>query len=87
MLRLSAALIDLSDSEREALEQLMNRNRTEQQIALRAKIILRAANRETHGEIANALGVSHEMSRVGNVENHPEVLRGVQVGLVELQID
>jgi transposase len=64
MPRLSAAIIDLSDSEREALEKLLNRNRTEQQIALRAKIILRAANRETHGEISTALGVSHEMSRV-----------------------
>lgn len=64
MPRLSAAIIDLSDSEREALDKLLNRNRTEQQIALRAKIILRAANRETHGEISTALGVSHEMSRV-----------------------
>ena len=33
-------------------------------MALRAKIILRAANRESHGEIARALGVSVEMSRV-----------------------
>lgn len=64
MPRLSAAIIDLSDSEREALEKLINRNRTEQQISLRAKIILKAADRATHGEIAAAFGVSHEMSRV-----------------------
>jgi putative transposase len=64
MPRLSAAIIELSDAEREALEKLINRNRTEQQIALRAKIILKASERATHGEIAQTFGVSHEMSRV-----------------------
>jgi len=64
MPRLSAAVIDLSESEEKALEKLLNRNSTAQQIALRAKIILRAANGESHGEIAAALGVSVEMSRV-----------------------
>jgi putative transposase len=64
MPRLSAAVIDLSDSEREVLETLLNRHNTPQQIALRAKIILRAAKGETHGDIANALGVTKDTSRL-----------------------
>lgn len=64
MPRLSAAVIDLSDSERDVLETLLNRHNTPQQIALRAKIILRAAKGETHGDIANALGVTKDTSRL-----------------------
>jgi putative transposase len=64
MPRLSAAVIDLSDSEREVLETLLNRHNTPQQIALRAKIILRAAKGETHGDIAQALGVTKDTSRL-----------------------
>lgn len=64
MPRLSAAEINLSDIEREALEKLLNRNKTPQQIALRATIILRSAQGESQGEIARALGISIEMSRV-----------------------
>jgi putative transposase len=56
MPRLSAAIIDLRHSEREILETFTNRHNTPQQIALRAKIILRAAKGETHGDIAQALG-------------------------------
>jgi len=64
MPRVSAAVIDLSEPDRNTLEKLLKRKSTPQQMALRAKIILRAANRESHGEIARALGVSVEMSRV-----------------------
>jgi putative transposase len=64
MPRLSAAVIDLSNSEREVLEILLNRHNTPQQIALRAKIILRAAKGETHGDIAEALGVTKDTSRL-----------------------
>jgi putative transposase len=64
MPRLSAAVIDLSDSERDVLETLLNRHNTPQQIALRAKIILRAAKGETHGDIAQALGVTKDTSRL-----------------------
>ena len=61
---LSAAEINLSDMERESLEKLLNRNKTPQQIALRATIILRSAQGESQGKIARDLGVSIEMSRV-----------------------
>jgi putative transposase len=64
MPRLSATTIELSEAERTALEKLLNRNSTAQQISLRAKIILRAANGDSHGEIVRALGVSLEMSRL-----------------------
>lgn len=64
MLSLSAAEINLSDMERESLEKLLNRNKTPQQIALRATIILRSAQGESQGKIARDLGVSIEMSRV-----------------------
>jgi putative transposase len=43
MPRLEAVQIDLSDSERQELEQLLRRTSTPQQIALRAKIIRQAA--------------------------------------------
>lgn len=61
---LSAAEINLSDMERESLEKLLNRNKTPQQIAVRATIILRSAQGESQGKIARDLGVSIEMSRV-----------------------
>ena len=64
MPRLSATTIELSEAERIALEKLLNRNSTAQQIALRAKIILAAANGSSHGEVVRALGVSLEMSRL-----------------------
>ncbi|MBD2002758.1 MULTISPECIES: hypothetical protein [Cyanophyceae] len=65
MYRLSAAPLSLSGSEREALEKLLRRPSTGQQkIALRAKIILRTATCEGHGEIARGLGISRDMSRL-----------------------
>ena len=64
MPRLSAEKINLSESEREELEQILRRGKTPQQIALRAKIILRAAEGENQSEIAVGLGISLEMSRL-----------------------
>ena len=64
MSRLSAAPLSLSGSEREALEKLLKRPSTDQQIALRTKIILRTATGEGHGEIARGLGISRDMSRL-----------------------
>lgn len=64
MPRLSAPTIHLSESEQSELEQLVRRPSTPQQIALRAKIILRAAQGEGHGEISRGLGISKEMSRL-----------------------
>lgn len=63
MPRLSAPPIPLSASERHELEQLVKRPKTPQQIALRAKIILRTAQGESHGAIARALGIGKAMSR------------------------
>ena len=64
MPRLSAPAIHLSESEQSELEQLVRRPSTAQQIALRAKIILRAAQGEGHGEISRGLGISKDMSRL-----------------------
>ncbi|WP_027268720.1 helix-turn-helix domain-containing protein [Leptolyngbya sp. PCC 6406] len=63
MARLTAARLTLSETERSDLEQLIRRQRTSQQLALRAKIILTADEGKGHGEIARDLGVSKEMSR------------------------
>lgn len=63
MPRLSAPSITLSEAERHELEQLAKRPRTPQQIALRAKIILRAAQGASHGAIARDLGIGKAMSR------------------------
>ncbi len=50
MPKLEAVQIDLSNSECQELEQLLRRTTTPQQIALRAKIILRAATGLTNKE-------------------------------------
>ncbi|MBE7385729.1 MAG: helix-turn-helix domain-containing protein [Leptolyngbya sp. SIO1E4] len=63
MPRLSAPPITLSESERHELEQLAKRPSTPQQIALRAKIILRAAQGDSHGAISRDLGIGKAMSR------------------------
>ena len=64
MARLSAEPIVLSASERKELEALIGRHKTSQQIVLRAKIILQAAEGHGHGEIARGLNVSRDMSRL-----------------------
>lgn len=64
MPRLSAAPIILSEVEQAALDQILKRKKTPQQIALRAKIIVLAAQNKSHGEITKALGISTDMSRL-----------------------
>lgn len=64
MPRLRAPAIHLSEAEQSELDQLVRRPSTAQQIALRAKIILRAAQGEGHGEISRGLGISKDMSRL-----------------------
>jgi putative transposase len=64
MPQLTAVPISLSESEKADLEKLLRRSSTSQQIALRAKIILRAAAGEGHGEIARALGIAKYTSRL-----------------------
>ncbi len=64
MARLTPKELNLSDCDRLELQQLLNRHNTEQQIALRAKIILLASERKNHGEIARTLNISLDMARL-----------------------
>lgn len=63
MPRQTATPIVLSQSERAELEQLVKRPSTAQQLALRAKIILRASDGISQGQIARELGIGEAMSR------------------------
>lgn len=64
MPRLTASPITLSAAEQSELETLARRPSTAQQIALRARIILRASQGESHGQISRELGISKDMSRL-----------------------
>lgn len=63
MPRLAAPAIVLSNSEQSDLEKLVRRSSTAQQLALRARIILRAGQGEGHGEISRGLGITKATSR------------------------
>jgi transposase len=65
MARLAATPITLSETEQTELAHLVRRRSTPQQIALRAKIILKAGEGKGHGDIARELEISKEMSRRG----------------------
>ncbi len=56
--------IRLSMAERQALDQLVRRHSTPQQIALRARIVLAAADGRNHRQIARELGVSVDTARL-----------------------
>jgi putative transposase len=56
--------ISLSAAERDALEQVVRRHTTPQQVALRARIVLAAADGRNHRQIARALGVSIDTARL-----------------------
>lgn len=64
MPRLSAPPIILSEAEQTELQALLRRHTTSQQVALRAKISLRAAAGEGYGEISRGLNISLDMSRL-----------------------
>jgi putative transposase len=55
--------LDLSDAARQALDQLARRHTTPQQIALRARIVLAAADGANNCQIARQFGVGVEMAR------------------------
>ncbi len=55
--------IELADVERQELERLVRRHTTPQQLALRARIVLAAADGANNGQIARQLAVSVEMVR------------------------
>ena len=64
MPRLIPTSLHLSQTEREQLQQLVNRHSTAQQIAIRARIILLADEGQNHREIARALNISRDMARL-----------------------
>lgn len=64
MPRLAPTPLRLHETEREQLQQLVNRHSTPQQIALRASIILLADAGQNHREIARALNISRDMARL-----------------------
>ena len=56
--------IELKDAERQALNELLRRHNTPQQIALRARIVLAAGGGQNNAQIARQLGVSIDMVRL-----------------------
>lgn len=56
--------ITLSSSEQEALEQLVNRPSTPQQLAQRGRVILAAHAGKNHAQIARELNISLDMARL-----------------------
>lgn len=56
--------LKLDESERQQLQQLVNRHSTTQQIAIRAAIILLADEGRNHREIARELNISRDMARL-----------------------
>lgn len=55
--------VKLAAEERQGLEKLVNRHRTHQQIALRGRIILAAADGKNNAQIANDLGICVNTAR------------------------
>ena len=63
MPRLAPKSLSLSECDRQELEKLLNRRSTPQQIALRVKIILLAAQGNNNREIGRELNISRFMAR------------------------
>ena len=64
MTRLTPKILNLSDGERDQLQQLINKHNTPQQIALRAKIILMASEGQNNRQIARNLDINRQMVRL-----------------------
>lgn len=56
--------IELTGAERQALDELVRRHRTPQQMVLRARIVLAAGEGQNNAQIARRLGVSIDMVRL-----------------------
>ena len=56
--------IVLTDAERQGLEKLIHRYSTPQQTAVRARVVMLAADGKNHAEIAEALKVSIDLARL-----------------------
>ena len=85
MPRLAPTPLQLSETEREQLQQLVNRHSTAQQIALRASIILLADEGQNHRDIARVLNISRDMARLWR--NRWLELRAKNVPVVERLAD
>ena len=59
-----ATALHLSEQEQEALTRLSRRHRSEQQVALRARIILAAAQGTSNAQIARELGINVDTVRL-----------------------
>jgi putative transposase len=59
-----ATPIVLSEKEQEGLLQISKRHRSEQQVVLRARIVLAAAQRHTNGQIASELDINVDTVRL-----------------------
>lgn len=59
----SPLTITLSDADQQALEKIANRPSTTQQIAQRARIVLKAAEGQNNAEVARTLDISIKMVR------------------------
>jgi putative transposase len=57
-------MIELTDNERGELNSLLRRHSTPQQLALRARIVLLAADGLNNGQIVRQLGVSRDMAQL-----------------------
>jgi len=55
--------LNLSDKERQGLDQLLRRHSTPQQIALRGRIVLIAAQGKNNAQVARELGITVEAAR------------------------
>jgi putative transposase len=56
--------VNLSDKERQGLEQLVRRHSTPQQMALRGRIVLAAAQGKNNAQVAREFGITVEMARL-----------------------
>ncbi len=79
MPRLAPKPLSLDERERQQLQQIINRHGTAQQIALRAQIILLAAQGYNHRDIARALKISREMATLWRERWRRESEKGVPV--------
>jgi putative transposase len=64
MPRLAPPPLQLMETEREELQQLVHRHSTPQQIAVRARVILLAEAGRNHRDIARELTISRDMARL-----------------------
>ena len=81
MPRLAPESLHLSETERNELQQLVNRHSTPQQIALRARIILLSDNGQNHRQIARELDIGRDMAR--SWRNRWLELQGRELPVVE----